>query len=276
MLIYLNGSWVTEDNAKISIMDLSVLRGFGIFDFLRTYGKKPFMLDAHIDRFFNSARLMGMLAVHSKEVIADIVTQGIKKNDFEQTNIKLIQTGGVSLDGFTPAEIQTFFVYFYEFHEYPEEQYTQGVALCTSSLMRQLPEAKTINYAASITEVVKAQKQGFEDILHTDKDGNIFEGTRSNFYGIKNNTIITANEGILKGITRKVILEIANESGMQIDYRFVSKAELPELDEAFISSSSHEIVPVVRIDSSHIGDGRVGPLTKQLIAEFSRKTRYAP
>ncbi|PIZ65143.1 hypothetical protein COY14_03015 [Candidatus Roizmanbacteria bacterium CG_4_10_14_0_2_um_filter_36_9] len=271
-MIYLNGSWIADDEAKISVLDLSVLRGFGIFDYLRTYGKKPFMLESHIDRFFNSAHLMGMEPVLTKAEIADIVLQGIEKSAFAQTNIKFIQTGGVSPDGFTPSEKQSFFVYFYEFHDFPKEQYTQGTAHRTSRVMRQLPEAKTINYAASITEVVKAQKLGFEDILHTDNVGNIYEGTRCNFYGIKNDTLITANKGILEGITRKVIFEIAKELGIEIDFRFVTTAELPELDEAFTSNSSHEIVPTVRIDSTSIGDGVVGPLTIRFMEEFRKRT----
>jgi len=92
-MIYLDGNWVTDNEAKISVLDLAVLRGFGIFDFLRTYGKRPFMLDAHIDRFFNSARLMGMTPAHTKEEILKIVTEGIEKSEFTHTNIKLIQTG---------------------------------------------------------------------------------------------------------------------------------------------------------------------------------------
>jgi len=271
-MIYLDGKWTEDSQAKISVLDLSVLRGFGIFDFLRTYGKNPFMLDAHIDRFFNSARLMGMSLVYSKEEIIKIVEEGIQKSGFEHTNIKLIQTGGVSPDGFTPAKKQTCFIYFYEAHEYPTEMYGKGVILKTSTLMRQMPLAKTINYAASITEVQKAQVLGAVDILHTDSTGNIYEGTRSNFFGVKNGTLITANKGILEGITRKVILEIAQELSIPVKYEYVNVSELSKLDEAFFSNSSHEIVPVVKIDEAKIGNGLVGSITQELMKAFHAKT----
>jgi len=271
-MIYLDGKWTEDSQAKISVLDLSVLRGFAIFDFLRTYGKKPFRLDDHIDRFLNSARLMGMTPIYSKEKIIKIVKEGIEKSGFAHTNIKLIQTGGVSPDGFTPAEEQTFFIYFYEAHDYPQEIYTDGVALKTARLMRQNPLVKTINYAASIVDVQKAKKSGAVDILHTDCNGNIYEGTRSNFFAIKNNVLITAEDGILKGITRKAIIEIAQELAIPVAYRLISTSELSTMDEAFVSNSSQEVVPVVKIDEIKIGEGTVGLMTQKLIRLFKMKT----
>ncbi len=265
---------MADDEAKISVMDIAVLRGFAIFDFLRTYGKKPFRLDDHIDRFFNSARLMGMKPVNSKEEISALVMEGIEKSGFTHTNIKLIQTGGVSADGFTPSETQTFFIYFYEAHDYPQEMYTDGVALKTAQLMRQNPLAKTINYGASIVEVQKARISGAVDILHTDSELNIYEGTRSNFFAVKNNVLITAENGILKGITRKVIIEIAQELAITVEYRLISTSELSTIDEAFFTNSSHEIVPVVKIDETTIGVAAVGPMTQKLIQMFESKTDF--
>jgi len=263
---------MADDEAKISVLDIAVLRGFAVFDFLRTYGKEPFRLDDHIDRFFNSARLMGMTPVYSKEKIIDIVKEGIEKSGFTHTNIKLIQTGGVSDDGFTPSETQTFFIYLYEAHDYPQEMYTDGVALKTAQLMRQNPLAKTINYAASIAEVQKAKISGAMDILHTDSDMNIYEATRSNFFAVKNNILITAEDGVLKGITRKAIIEIAQELAIPVEYRLISTSELSTMDEAFFTNSSHEIVPVVKIDETIIGDATVGPVTQKLIQMFKSKT----
>jgi len=272
-MIYLDGRWVEDRGATISVMDLAVLRGFGIFDFLRTYGVRPFRLEDHIERFFNSARHMGMKPVYSEEEMVAITKEGIERCGFENTNIKMIQTGGISADGFTPAAKQTFFMYFYEAHEYPAEMYEKGVALKTSRLMRQVPLAKTINYGASITEVMKAQQTGFVDILHTDHGGNIYEGTRSNFFAVKKRTLITAEKGILEGITRKVILEIAKEESIPVEYRFVTKDELSKIDEAFTTNSSQEIVPVVKINDMRIGDGNVGDVTMKLMKKFKEKVK---
>lgn len=262
---YLNGKWVTEKDLMISALDIAVLRGFGIFDFLRTYGTKPFRLDEHVDRFFRSAKIMGITPAKSKKEIIDIVHEGIKLNKFENTQIKIVQTGGVSLDGFTPSGKPNFFILFQKSSIYPPELYSKGIKLLTSPLMRQIPQAKTINYMASIVEVQKAMKQGAKDILHTDENGSIYEATRSNFYAIKKGKLITAQEGILLGITRNAILDIAEELKIPVDLRTLNKSELPNIDEAFISNSSQEIAPVVVIDNKKIGDGKVGRFTKKLL-----------
>lgn len=268
MKLFIDDKWIEDSHATISIKDISVLRGFAIFDFLRTYDGKPFRLEDHIDRFNNSARLMGMTPKYSKEAITDIILEGIKRNGFSNTYIKFIQTGGISPDGFMPAEKQTFFVYFAKGEEMPQSLYEQGIRVCTSSLMRQLPEIKTTNYAASIVEI---KKSGSADILHTDTDGNIYEATRSNFFGVKNGTLITAETGILKGITRKVILEIAEKENIDVELRFVNRSELSDLDEAFITNSSHEITPVVKIDDVRIGNGHPGEMANRMKDLFNNE-----
>ncbi len=273
MIHYLNGKWLKDDELKISIFDIAVLRGFGIFDFLRTYGTNPFRLGDHIDRFYNSAKLMGMKPVLSKKEISVVVHEGIKKNKFKNTQIKFVQTGGVSPDGFMPSGKPSFFILFYEAKPYPSIMYTKGIKLLTSSIMRQVPTAKTINYMASIAEVQKAHKVGAVDILHTDQTGKIYEATRSNFYAIKNGQLITAEEGVLLGITRIVILEIAKKLKIKVVLRSLNKSELNQIDEAFITNSSQEIAPVVRIDKQIIGNGKVGSRTKSLMAEFRKVAR---
>lgn len=269
MQVFINGQWLDDTQATISIKDILVLRGFGIFDYLRTYGTEPFRLDEHIDRFSNSARLMGMTVKYSKDELRDIIHEGITRNGFAQTHIKFIQSGGISEDGFLPGGEQTFFAYFYELTEIPAEAYEKGITVATSSLMRQNPEAKTVNYAASIAEVMKVRSHGAVDILHTDADGNIYEGTRSNFFGVKDGTIITADTGILMGITRKVILEIAETSHIPVEYRFINESEIESLDEAFVSNSGQEIMPVTKINGTLIGSGKAGEETKKLMKGFA-------
>ncbi len=272
MIHYLNGKWLKDNELKISIFDIAVLRGFGIFDFLRSYGVKPFRREDHIDRFYNSARQMGIKPVKSKYEIAQIIRTGIKKNGFKHTQIKFVQTGGISPDGFTPSGKPSFFMLFFEAKPYPKKMYTKGVKLLTSLLMRQMPTAKTINYMASISEVQRAHTASAVDILHTDEKGDIYEATRSNFFAIKNGQVITAQYVILLGITRKVILEIAKKINLKVTFRNVNKSELKSIDEVFICNSSQEIVPVVKVDKQAIGNGKVGPLTKKIMEEFHKIT----
>ncbi|QQS43849.1 aminotransferase class IV family protein [Candidatus Roizmanbacteria bacterium] len=270
MKLFIDDTWVEDTQASISIKDIAVLRGFAIFDFLRTYEGVPFRLEDHIDRFYNSARLMGMTPKYSKEDMTRIILEGIKMNGFANTYIKFIQTGGLSPDGFMPARDQTFFVYFAKGEEMPQSLYETGIKVCTSSLMRQLPDIKSTNYAASIVEIQKVQQTGAVDILHTDSEGNIYEATRSNFFGVKNGKLVTAETGILKGITRKVILEIAENENIPVELRFINKSELADLDEAFITNSSHEITPVVMIDETRIGDGKPGEMVVNLLYLFKQ------
>lgn len=270
MYTYLNGKWVETDKASISILDIAVLRGFGIFDFLRTYGQKPHRLQDHIDRFYKSSRIMGLTPQYSKEEMEVIINEGIIKNGFENTNIKMIQTGGVSHDGFTPNGNSAFFVYFYEAVDYPDKFYQNGIAVRTTNLMRQLPDAKSINYGACIVEVIQAAKKGAKDVLHTDADGNIYEATRSNFFAVKNGKLITADKGILMGITRTVILELAHELNIEIKFQFPKRENIKEYDETFITSSSLEVMPVVKIDDITIGNGKPGEVTKKLHSEFRK------
>jgi len=195
------------------------------------------------------------------------------KNGFENTDIKLIQTGGLSADGFTPENKSSFILYFFPAHIYSQQSYENGVSVETAYLLRQLPEIKTINYAASIVAVLQARKRGAIDILHTDQEGNIYEGTRNNFFVVKDGVIITAQKGILYGITRKVILEIVERKKIKIEFRSPTVSELLEISEACISSSTKEIMPVVKINNVTFGNGKVGPVTRILMEEFHKLTR---
>lgn len=275
MYVFIDDKWVQDSEANINIKDIGILRGFGIFDYLRTYGKNPFRLNDHIDRFYNSARILGIPPKYSKEQIAEIIHEGIERNGFIHTNIKFIQTGGISADGFMPAEMGTFFAYFYEAKEYPKHLYEQGIKLKTSNLMRQYPEAKTVNYAASIVEARKAAIEGFHDIVHTDKSGDLYEATRSNLFGIRDGKLITTDQAVLLGITRKVVLEIANTLSIPVEFRCINLSELRSLDEVFITNSSQEVMPVVQMNDIRIGEGKVGVLTKRLHEEFQKLTQIA-
>ncbi len=269
---YLNGKWVDEKDMMIPALDLSVIRGFGIFDYLRTYGKTPFRLKEHIERFFNSAKLINAQPVKTAIEIEQIILEGIEKNGFENTQLKFVQTGGVSPDGFIPSGEPSFFVTFAPATIVPPEMYENGIKLVTVKLMRQIPYAKTLSYIAGIVEVQKASKLGAKDILYTDIDENIYEATRSNFFAIKGDELITAEKNVLYGITRKVVLEIAEKVGLKPVLRFLNKLELKDIDEAFITNSSYEILPVTNIDDVIIGTGKRGKKTLNLMEEFKKIT----
>ena len=156
---YLNGQWVDSEDLKISAFDLSVTRGFGVFDFLRTYNNKPFMLKEHINRFFYSLKILKMESVKTRKEIEEIVKKGIKRNGFSETNIKIIQTGGMSDDGITPNGRYGFIAMFTPATKYPISYYEKGIKLITAPMGRMYTEAKSLDYMTGVLALMEAKKK---------------------------------------------------------------------------------------------------------------------
>jgi len=269
---YLNNRWVKTEDLKISAFDLSVIRGFGVFDFLRTYNKKPFFLEAHLDRFFSSLSILGMKPLKTKKAIGKIIEEGIKKNNFEETNIKIIQTGGESDDGITPKGKYNFIVMFTPATLYPRQYFEKGIALITHPFSRLFPEAKSLNYLAGVLAIKKAKKQKAVEALYVDKK-KIYECVTSNFFAVVGEKLITPKQNILIGITRQVVINLAKKLGFKVEERDLFLKEIPKFSEAFITASNKEIMPVVRIDNQRISNGKVGKITKILMKEFKDLTK---
>jgi branched-chain amino acid aminotransferase len=272
MFHYLNHRWVKKEALKISAFDLAVTRGFGAFDFLRTYNKKPFFLEAHLDRFFNSLSILEIKPLKTKREIEKIIKEGIQRNNFEETNIKIIQTGGESDDGITPKGKYSFIVMFTPATLYPKQYFEKGIALITYPFSRLFPEAKSLNYLAGVLAIKKAKKQKAVEALYVDKE-KIYECVTSNFFAVLGEKIVTPKKNILLGITRKVVIDLAKKLGFQVEERDLFLKEIPKFSEAFITASNKEIMPVVKIDEKKIGTGGVGKITKALMKEFKNLTK---
>lgn len=274
MLHYLNGKWVTKENLLVSAFDISVLRGFGIFDFLRTYKQKPFRLIPHIERLFNSARVMDMTIPMTKEELEKIILQGIEQNAHEvkEFNIRIVVTGGLSADSISIGEPSVIVMYV-EAHDYPEEYYSKGIKVTTIPIPRVLYDAKTLNYMVGVLELKKAREKGAIEIIHTNPNGVMYEGMTSNFMAVINGEVVTPAEGILQGITKQVIKEITNKLSIPYSERKILKEEIHSFEEAFITASNKEVMPVIQIDDKVIGTGKVGPITNKIITEYRNMTR---
>lgn len=266
---YLNSKWVKKENLKISAFDLAVTRGFGVFEFLRTYKRKPFFLNDHLERFFYSAKLVNLKIPKTKKEIEKIVFKGIEKNPGSELNIKIILTGGETIDGITPIGKHVFIVAFTPIVNYPKEFYQKGVKVITIKSNRFLPTVKSLNYTQAVLAMMKAKKMGAEEVLYVDKKGKITEATRSNFFAVIDEKIVTPNTEILYGITRKIIFELTKKLKIPFFKRPLFISEIKNFDEAFITSTTKEIMPVVKIDNKKIGNGKVGGITKKLIKEFN-------
>ena len=259
----IGGQWVHPDKATISINDIAVLRGYSVFESLRTYDRRPFHLDQHLMRLYRSAKLIEMDIPWLSEQIAEVVREIIARNTYQHAAIRLLITGGESEDGILPSGKPLLVVLITPLGERDLEQFAAGCKLITTKLKRISPEAKTANYIAAVRALKEAVRRGAADALFVNEREHVLEATRSNFFIFRGDTLITSRRGILVGITRNVVLELAR-SIFAIEERPILLEELALADEAFITSSSKEITPVVQIDELIMRDGKPGPRTYQL------------
>lgn len=271
---YVDGKYVDESEAVLPVSDLIILRGYGVFDFLRTYSGRPFHLQDHLNRLRNSARLIGLDCPWSNDELASIVGKTLGKNDFAESNIRLLITGGESEDGISPGRKPRLVIIISEALAFPDECYQNGAKIITARLNRYIPGAKSIDYIRAIVTLRDAEAVGAIESIYVTEEDHVLEGTTSNLFIVKNGTIITASEDILPGITREVLLELLKPA-FPVQVRPVLKQELYDADEAFLASSNKEVMPVVGADDRVIGDGTPGSITRQVMSIFREYTdRY--
>ncbi len=271
-IYYVHGEFVADDQAHISVNDLSVIRGFGVFDFLRTYNGVPFHLEDHLKRLERSARLIGLKMPHSRSKISEIVQATLARNNHQESNIRIVLTGGLSSDGITPGDSAKLLVMVTGAKQMPADWYKNGAKIITSHVDRFMPGAKSINYIPAILCQNEARNQQAIEALYVDRNGFIQEGTTSNFFAFIGDTLITPPcDRVLPGITRQVILTLA-EKQFSIVERQLHKDEIRLFDEAFLTSSVKEIVPIVTVDSIQVSGGRPGSRTKKIMGMFRDNT----
>lgn len=269
---YIDGKFVDDDAALISAKDITVLRGFGIFDFLTTYNKRPFFIKEHVARLENSARQIGLTLSHSNAEICDIVVQTIEKNPHHtESNVRIVYTGGISLDGVTPQDNGILMVMATPKHELPAWWYTNGAKIITIDIERFIPTCKSTNYLSAVFAQQKAHKTGAVEAVYKDRENRLLEGTTTNIFCFKGRTLITPPDNILAGITRGVVLDLAKDR-YTLELRHIHSDELNQMDEVFITASTKEIVPVIQVDDFKIGNGKPGTKTCDVMELFKNYT----
>lgn len=269
-IFYVNGKFVSQNLAFINVSDLGLLRGYGVFDFTRTYNRRPFRLDDHLVRLYKSAEAIGLDVPWKKDEIKRIIYRTLDRNPEGEQSLRIIITGGQSFDGRTSGDQPSLIIMVKPATNYPKEFFVKGVKIITYPGKRNIPEAKTLNYINGIKATKKANQEGAEDAIYY-CDGVLLECTICSFFAVKNSTIITADKGVLDGITRRTVLELI-EGIIPIEYRFLKVSEIPSFDEAFLTSSGHEIMPIITIDDVIIGDGKPGMMTKKIMKLFGEYT----
>ncbi len=287
-IYYVDGEFVDATKAVIPVDDLSVLRGYGVSDVMKTCQGKPYFLDEHVARLMDSASRIGLDVPWNHQTIRDIILETLAKNQAEsshsqinESTIRSLITGGSSPDFLHPAGSPRLIVMLTAKPQLPEHWYTRGVKVITDFQQRIVPAAKSTSYIPAALALNRAKKQGAVEALYIDRNNNVLEATTSNVFAFFHNTLATPNQGILQGITRNLVLSLAHEK-FSVEERDISLTELLTAQEVFITGTNKGIVPVVQIDETIIGNAQPGPNTRKLMAalkdhatHFQKQTHVA-
>ncbi len=265
-IFYVDGEYVDESEAKLPLSDMAILRGYAVFDFLRTYNSRPFHLEEHLKRLKNSAALLYINCPWEQNEISEIVAELLKRNQYKEANLRLLITGGDSLDSITPLDQPRLIVMATPLKPYPPEWYSEGVKIITTNITRYVPGSKSTNYIKAILALRNARSQGAIESIYVNDAGHLLEGTTSNLFAVVNGNIITPKDDILPGITRDVVVKLAEEK-FSLNKELLTMSMLKDTTEMFITSSNKEVVPVVQIDD-HVLSSKPGPLTSEIMKLF--------
>lgn len=261
---YFQGKITTKDKIKISPYDIGLLRGFGVFDVMAAFNQKPFLLEAHFKRLLNSAKELEMKVPVSFAQYKKIIEKLIKKNGYKDSTVRTILTGGSSSDAFSYEGKPTFFILIERFKKYPAKFYQDGVSVVLHEFERNNPKAKITNYVEAIKNQKKKQKNKALEIVFVE-NGKVLEASTSNIFFVLGGKIVTSKNNILLGTTRNIIVSLAKKNGLAVEEREIKIGEIKKAQEAFLSATNKNIIPVVKIDGKKVGDGKVGEKTKQMM-----------
>lgn len=267
---YLNGAIVPLEEARVSVLDLGMLRGFGIYEGITALGGEPFHFGDHYERFARSAEALGLTLSVGLEA-ARAATREVASTNAPgpgRASVRMLLTGGAAEGGLEHvAGRETFYIWATAAEPLPHELYTEGGKLITHEHQRFMPEYKTTNYITAVTLQEKRKAAGAIEILYI-SGGQVLECATSNVFIVKDGAVITPAENILPGITRKVALALAREQ-YEVEERAITLDELFAADECFITSSFKDIVPIASIDGRPIGAGAPGPVTGDLMSRYA-------
>lgn len=270
---YLNGSIVPRADARVSVLDLGLLRGFGIYEGITAFGGEPFRFSDHWERFQNSARALDLaLPLSEREALEAMRTVIAANAPGTRATVRMILTGGEAEGGIGHViGRETLFITAEPAVPLPEAFYVNGASMRTYEHQRFLPAYKTTNYITAVLLQKKLKEAGAVEVLYN-SGGFALECTGSNVFIVQKSKVVTPRENILHGITRKVVLDLAR-GAYETEERPISLDELFGADEVFITSSFKDIVPIVSVDARTVGTGAPGPVTRDLMERFAHCVR---
>lgn len=277
MWVYLNDKFVPQEEAVVSVFDHGFLYGDGVYETLRAYRGRVFKLADHLARLERSASRIQLRLPAGLERLADLVRETLLRNQLQEAYLRITVSRGAGEIGLDPAlcKTQTLVIIAKPFQPYPQSIYTEGVPVIVAKTRRNLPEAlppqvKSLNFLNNILAKMEAKAAGAHEALMLNHRGDVTEGTTSNVFVVQAGRLRTPSVecGILDGITRELVLQLALELGIPSEEARLSMADLLRAEECFLTNTTQEVLPVTRVDGQLIGDGRPGVLTRRIHASF--------
>jgi branched-chain amino acid aminotransferase len=278
----MDGEFIPSAEARVSVLDRGYLYGDGVFEGIRGYNGRIFRLDQHIERLYRGAKAIALEVPMTPEEFKDIVLETVRRNGLDDCYIRAIVSRGIGDLGLDPtkcASPATVVVIASSIALYPQDVYENGLEVITCVTRRNLPEAlnpqmKSLNYLNNILAKIEVVRAGAHEGLMLNHLGYVAEATGDNVFVWRGGSLITppVHAGILEGITRMVVLELAEEMQLPVREDNLTVYDVYTADECFLTGTAAEVVPVARVDDRLIGDGKPGPITKRLMARFKEVT----
>jgi branched-chain amino acid aminotransferase len=284
MKIFIDGKMVNERDAKVSVFDHGLLYGDGVFEGIRAYNGRVFKLREHIDRLFYSAKAILLDLPMSHAELCQATIETCRANRLKDAYIRLIVTRGVGTLGLNPRSCKkpSVIIIAGKIQVYPAEMYARGMDIVTVPTVRNLhsavnPAIKSLNYLNNILAKIEANNAGVEEAVILNSQGYVAEGTADNLFIVKHGALFTPplSAGALYGITRATVIELAEQSGIKVTEPNLTRYDLFNADECFVTGTGAEIMPVVKIDGRVVGTGKPGPLTLKLTEEYHALTKVS-
>ena len=283
LIIYLDGEFVQEEKAVVSVFDHGLLYGDGVFEGIRAYHNRVFKLEEHVDRLYESAHTIGIKIGMTKQEMTEVVLETCRQNNLRDAYIRLVVSRGKGDLGLDPRKCskETVFCIAATINLYPEEFYQNGLKLVTVATRRNISEAcnprvKSLNYLNNIYAKIEATLQNAPEAVMLNNEGYVAEATGDNIFVVKNGKLTTppVYAGILEGITRNCVMELARKRNIEVKEELFTRMDMYIADEIFLTGTAAEVIPAVAYDGRVVGEGKPGPMTKQLIADFHELTKH--
>jgi branched-chain amino acid aminotransferase len=282
--VYIDGKYFLERDAKISVFDHGLLYGDGVFEGIRAYNSRVFRLKEHIDRLFYSAKAILLQIPHSSRQIMDAVLETCRRNRIRDGYIRLLVTRGIGTLGLNPNRCKnpSLIIIAGKIQLYPPELYQKGMEIVTVPTVRNLhsalnPAIKSLNYLNNVLAKIEANNAGCEEAIMLNAEGFVSECTGDNLFIVKGEELQTPplSAGALYGITRQVVMELGAEQGLKVREANLTRYDVFNADECFLTGTGAELVPVVKVDGRIIGSGKPGEHTQDLVAKYRALTKVS-